>query len=810
MEQPPGIGGRLQLRRPCSAIGREVVIRPPSKRPHGVALRRWIRRLVAGAGLLCCALAPGRGAAQEDATAPPLEPPRQAIATLVPIGPQVDGDLSDPVWAQAVPAGPFTQVQPVQGERPSRATEVRFLVDEDALYIAVRCHDPTPDEIIARNMQRDGDTTGEDRFTIVLDTFRDRRNAHLFQTNPLGLRRDALVEEGRFALEWDGIWNVKTVIDDKGWTAEFVIPFKTLNFREGAEAWGVNFSRQIRGTQEDVRWTDADQNRNLLNLGRAGDLVGLAHARQGLGLDIIPSLTVRRVDDQRTLEGEDSERHYTRITPSLDFRYKITPSLTAAGTANTDFGTTPIDDVQVNLGRSAIFFPEKREFFLQDLGIFDFGNIRQDAQPFFSRRIGFTSDGDEVPIRGGLKVSGRQGPVNMGALVVNQKRQFREDPDDRVPTRTLAVARVKVNVGEQSNVGMIGTFGDPQDDRDNFLVGADATYRTTTMFGDKVFQATAWYQRSHTYNDDGEACETDDDQPRSCNQQNAYGFEVLYPNDRINWNFLYQDIQEDFDPALGFVRRDNTRRARGNFRYRWRPGNWIQTIDTNLFGFILTESDDAKEIQDIGFRSDLIRIQTLVGDELRVFMQYDYINEQEPRRLFDDVAVPERKSSYWTGGFLIRGTRSRKLSGSLNVRGGSFYDGYRLIVQPEIEWRPIRQLRLGASYSRRRHWNLQRLPDDPVCNEDSDTIATPCGNSFTVNIVTARLEVQLSPDLSWNNLVQFENDTDEVLWQSRVRWTVTPGSDIFLILNQGFLAESGKLKETRTEPLVRVAWTFRF
>ncbi len=739
----------------------------------------------------------------------PANAPR-VIAAWVDVGPDIDGVLDDPMWANATPMGPLTQVQPVQGARPSRATEVRILTDADNLYVGVRCYDPDPAGIIARNMLRDGDTDGEDRVTFVLDTFHDRRNGYLLQTNPLGIRVDGLVEDARFAREWDGIWNVKTRIDAQGWTAEFVIPYKTLNFAEGRDTWGFNFSRQIRGTQEDVRWADPDQNRNLLNLGRAGAMEGLSRARQGIGLDVVPATTVRRVDDQRTLRDESRPRHYTRITPSLDVRYKITPSLTATGTANTDFGETPVDDVQVNLGPAATFFPEKREFFLQDLGIFDFGNIQIDAQPFFSRTIGLSLQGDPVPIRGGGKLSGRQGPLSVGALVVHQKDQNHVGSEDDVEAKTVAVTRVKLNLGAESNVGLIGTYGDPQNDRDNWLVGADATYRTTKLFGDSVFQATAWYQRSHTYNDDGLGCLNAEEQPNDCDSENAYGLELQYPNDRVNWQFVFQDIEEDFLPGLGFVRRGNTKRYRGSYRYRWRPETEVQIVDSQLFAWVLTESDRPERVTEMGFRQTLVDIQSQVGDRIGTYVAFDFRREQLNRLVFDNVVLPNGKYSFETGGVFIEATRSRPLSGGIEVFGGTFYDGYRVVVEPRIEWRPTRALLFAASYSHQRHWGLSRAADDALCNDESDVIPQECGNSFTVHIATGRFEVQFSPDLSWNNLVQYDNNSDEMSFQSRVRWTITPGSDLFLILGQGFEATHDTLKAGRTEPLVKLSWTFRF
>jgi hypothetical protein len=705
----------------------------------------------------------------------------------------------------------MTQVVPIEGARPSKRTEVRIVTDEDALYIGVRCYDEDADGIIARNMLRDGQLRAEDRVGFILDTFHDRRNAFFFQTNALGARIDALVEDTRFLLNWDGIWNVKTRIDSEGWTAEFVIPFKTLNFREGSSDWGFNVLRGIRGTQERLHWTDAYQNKRFTDPAHAGILRGMSKARQGLGLDVVPSLTVTHVADGDALPVEE-QRHYTRTTPSGDLRYKITPSLTATGTVNTSFGQTPVDDVQVNLSRFALFFPEKREFFLQDQGIFDFGNVGQDAQPFFSRRIGFDGNGEEVPIRGGGKLTGRIGPLNVGALVVHQSKQQHEGSDSDVPTKTLGVARLKLNVGEESTVGVVGTYGDPQSDDENWLIGTDFNYRTSELYGDQVLEAGAWFQKSRTPHGDGHQCTDEDDRGRDCDSENAYGIRMANPNDRVSWQFVVQRIEEDFNPKLGFLRREDIVRYRGSWRYRWRPETWIQTIDTNTFAFVGTESDRPDHVTEAFIRENFADVETTVGDRFFSYLQVEFQDEPDERIVFDNVALPGGKHVFPTAGVAFEATRSRPVSGRVEVFGGEYYDGWRVGVHSALRWEPIRQLLFSVSYRHTRHWDLHRLPDDSICKTDpaDDFDTSGCGDSFTVRIASARVEVQISPDLTWNNLVQYDNGSDEMNLQSIMRWTITPGSDLFVVFNQGFFVEHNEVRAGRTQPLVKLGWTFRF
>lgn len=790
----------------CGTVAGPVsCIRLLSPGVAGRSAGRRIRRLCPGPRVLALAVLLASASALASETAKPV-----AEALRVEVPPEVDGILDEPEWGRAVPIGPLTQVDPIEGAQPGKATEVRILTDADNLYIGVRCWDDDPAGIIARSMQRDANLAAEDRIGFVLDTFLDHRNGYFFQTNPLGARVDGLVEDGNFLLTWDGIWNVKTRIDSKGWTAEFVIPLKSLSFRAGAGSWGLNVRRGIRGSQENDNWADAYQNIRFFDLARAGVLKGMAGSRQGLGLDIVPAFSLARVDDSMRPAGESNRRHYTRLTPGGDIRYRITPSLTATATTNTDFGQTPLDAVQVNLSRFSLFFPERREFFLQDQGIFDFANLGQDAQPFFSRRIGLSAAGEPVSIRGGGKLTGRTGPLSIGGLVVHQASQNHVDED--VDAKTLGVARLKLNVGEESTVGVIGTYGDPQSGDGNWLVGADFNYRTSRLLGERVFEAGGWYQKSHTYGP-GAQCE-DDQEPtpaaRDCDSENAYGIRVAYPNDRVNWNFVVQRIEEDFRPALGFLRRENILRYRGSWRYRWRPETEIQTLDTSSFVFVGTESDRPDHVTEAFWRQTFVDIRTLVGDRFYAYAQLEFQDEPQDRVVFDNVVLPKGKHLSPVGGVAFEASASRRISGRLELFGGDYYDGARFGVFSRIQWEPISQLVLALSYRHTRHWELLRQAPDALCNDESASVAKACGDSFTVRIATALVRLQLSPDLSWNNLIQYDNSSDEMNFQSIFRWTMTPGSDLFLVFEQGLVADDDRLRAERTEATAKLHWTFRF
>ncbi len=346
--------------------------------------------------------------------------------------PLVDGNLDDPAWQQATPIGPFTQQSPHEGAEPSQKTDAWVTYDDHFLYVAVRAWDTEPEKLIAKVMRRDTSQRADDRVLVLIDSFHDRRNGYMFSTNPNSARYDALIENNSgFRLEWDTIWYVKSRVDSQGWTCEFAIPFQSLSFDPKQSEWGFNLVRGVRRLNEENRWASWRLNKFPLDLSEAGTLTGLGGSQEGIGLDVIPVGVVSgfRERELDAVTGDDDQRYYSRLDPGLDAFYKITPSVVGALTFNTDFSDADVDARQVNLDRFALFFPETRDFFLQDAGIFDFGGIGEQANsrgprdpatssnpngmPFFSRRIGIGPGGVIVDIRGGAKVDRPHRPAEL-------------------------------------------------------------------------------------------------------------------------------------------------------------------------------------------------------------------------------------------------------------------------------------------------------------------------------------------------------------------------------------------------------------
>lgn len=351
-------------------------------------------------------LAFGQGDEGETLIAPPLGAQKNLDLTKSTLAPTIDGILDDKVWKSAAKIVDFYQVEPEEFGDPSRLTEVWVTYTSDALYVAAYMHDESPELLRASQMIHGGSMRPDDTFAIILDPFLSRRSGYGFFTNPNGVRREAIFENvDQLNFEWQGIWRVESRVVEDGWITEVEIPFKTLNFNPTSDTWGFSIMRRIRRDNERIAWTT--QNR-MVYPPSLGTISGLEGLEQGMGIDILPSISFSETRDHEIGRSDfDTE-------PSVTAFYKVTPSLTGVVTANTDFSDAAIDDRVVNLSRFSIFLPEQRDFFLQDADIFRFGGLEGNGTPFFSRRIGLDEDGEPVQLNLGAKVTGRIGRFNLG------------------------------------------------------------------------------------------------------------------------------------------------------------------------------------------------------------------------------------------------------------------------------------------------------------------------------------------------------------------------------------------------------------
>ncbi len=419
--------------------------------------------------------------------------------------------------------------------------------------MGVTCFDSEPDKWLGYQRRRDETLGADDRFMWTIDTFLDARSGYFFEMNPSGLMGDSLLGVNGENRQWDGIWNARVRRSEIGWTLEIEIPFRTLNFNPNNDTWGFNFQRTVRRKNEDSIWTGWARNQGLRRMTNAGHVTGIREVSQGHGLDIKPY----GVFTSEASPGRDRPSSNDGAA-GIDFFYNPTPLLRTNLTINTDFAQTEVDQRQVNLTRFSLFFPEKRDFFLDGTTFFDFGsptNGDNRVTPFFSRRIGLSAFNTPQKIDYGGKVTGQVGREDVGVLQVRTG----EDNDEGMIGEDFTAARIKHRMFQQSYVGAIYTRrdaripgGDP-----SHTIGFDSKLATNRFLGSENFEVGAWWLR--TIN------------PDVSTGQSAFGGWVAYPNDLWNARFDLGEVQENFDPTVGFVARSNYRRFNPSLGFAPRP-----------------------------------------------------------------------------------------------------------------------------------------------------------------------------------------------------------------------------------------------
>lgn len=681
---------------------------------------------------------------------------------------RLDGKLDEPAWKSAVPIENLIQVLPREGATPREKTEVRVLVDSDALYFGITCFDENPAAIISTQLTRDADIDVDDGITIVLDPFFDQRNGFFFKVNPAGARADGQISNNEeFAsLDWDGIWNAHTHITEDGWTAEIMIPFKTLRFKPNQAVWGLNVERVNKRYNETSRWAGAYRNIWISNLAEAGRLEGLPQIRQGIGLDIRPYGLITRK------EGNEWE-----VDGGLDVSKNLTPNLNASITINTDFAETEVDARQVNLTRFALFYPEKRSFFLEGAGVFDTAAVAgtpfPDLIPFFSRRIGLAEDGSaEVPIIVGGKITGRQSGYNIG--IIDVKTGSVDEID--LESRNLFAARISRDLWKQSYIGGIFTSGNPSGTGGNTLAGADARFATSSFRGNKNLSLSLYYMRT-----EDETSDTSD---------YAAGFALEYPNDLWFANIGWKQIGEDFRPALGFVPRTGIRKTNAAFMFRPRPGTGgIRQFVTHVFPEIVTDLDNRIDSWFVNISPLEVRLDS--GDLFDFEIQPQFERLTRPFPINRNIAISEGSYQFTRYRTKIETATKRLWVVNFYTMFGDFYSGTRRDMDIELILKPSTRLLLGLIAERA----------DIELNE---------GKFFT-QLFSIRADINFSPDLSWANLVQYDNSSRILGFQSRFRWIIQPGNDLFLILNRGWEKDlERRYVSVFDRGTAKLQYTFRF
>jgi len=676
--------------------------------------------------------------------------------------PVIDGRLDDDVWQYAAVVDDFHQTQPTDGATPTELTVVRVAYDDEYLYIAADLQDSEPQAILAKQMIQGKMFFSDDRFWVTLDSFNNKRNDYFFQVNANGVRREALRENNaRFIEEWSAIWRAESAVHEDGWATEIAIPFKSISFAPESDTWGINFGRGIVRKQEFNMWSSYER-QDWPAYG--GEVRGIGEIEQGLGLDVVPSINLSQSRDL-VLGGDHSG-----FEPSLDVRYRITPSLSATFTLNTDFSTAEVDEQQVALDRFSLFFPEKRDFFLQDAGIFEFGNIDTNGRPFFSRRIGLAEDGEPVGIDGGVKLTGRVGDLSLGALAIHQEANGEVDAQD------LFVARGSYNVLDESAVGFIMTNGDPTSNDSNTVMGLDFLYRNSDGPFGQILTGKFWAQQSRSTGLSG--------------ADQAYGAALEIPSDKLSAYLEAQLIEENFRPALGFVNRAGIRRFDTGLRYRTRPQQGPWRAINNRIDFSLVIDPDGKTLSR---RTAIQPISLYSHRDDFLFVEWER-NEESVRddfALFGRLDVPAGYYEFDRYRAEISTGMQRPLRVVLSVQDGGFFGGDRLEKFVEFQWRQSAHLFLGLTFT-------------------ENDVDLPSG-SFTSHLASLRTDFAFNSRWSWSNLLQYDNTVDVFAMHSRLRYIPEAGKEIVMVLNHGAAVdESNHLQSIENELNVKLAYTFRY
>ena len=679
--------------------------------------------------------------------------------------PEIDGDLSDPVWAKANIVDELRQVRPILGELGTERTVLRILYDENNLYFGAYVYETDPELITVRTMARDGGLGAGDSIRFILDPGITRRNAYTFQISPSGGRVDALLQNNTDNLpEWNTIWTLRTRIVDDGWIAELAIPFRSLSYDRDQPDWGFEFTRQIRHKSETLRWSNYSPTISFTDVSQAGTLTGIRDVAEGLGLEVQVYGATRVKQEWQT-----PERTSLSGTVGGNAYYKFTPALTGTLTLNPDFSDAPLDIRQVNTTRFSLFTPETRNFFLQDIPAFEFGGRNfsdtNNASPFFSRNIGLIK-GIPVGILAGGKLSGELAGFGIGALSVYTNETA------TTPGQLLSVVRINRRILSESRVGIIVTNGDPTGLSNNSVLGADVQYRESSWLGEYVLQADAYYERSFSNTEGGD---------------DSFGGAINFPNEPWGGSLVAKQIGRQFKPALGFANRTGIRQYVATVRQRNRfRETLIQELVFVSENNIITDLNDNIETRK---NSLLVEVVTTQRDVFSFGVANFFEAVPITFDLPNDVPIPVGRYNWTNIGGRIQTANPRQLQATLEVWCCSFYDGDGVETDASIAYRPNQYFEFRPRYQ-------------------GTFINLPSG-SVDIHVVTVNAVVNFTPDMQVAIQAQYDNISENFGFLARYRWEFLPGSELFVALGQSAIVPERKFIAQTTQFSVRIGHTIR-
>jgi hypothetical protein len=694
---------------------------------------------------------------------------------------RVDGRLDEAHYTDVPPMSGFIQVEPQYGAAATEQTDLWVSFDGANVYVSARMWDADLDRLVATEMRRDSDTMfqGNDIISVIFDTFYDRRNGVMFSANPIGGRSDTQVTgERQFNRDWNPVWEVKTGRFDRGWTVEIAIPFKSLRYRPGiVQVWGFNAMRTKRSKNEMSLLTRVPLGRQQAALAQtsfAANLVGLEVPPAARNLDVKPYVTSSLTTNRNATPPVSNDAHGEA---GLDVKYAVTQGLTADVTVNTDFAQVEADEQQVNLTRFSLFFPEKREFFLENQGTFSFGGVQlgnnfssnqnSSVAPilFYSRRIGL-NQGREVPLQAGGRVTGRSGRYSLGVL---NAQTGDEEEDLPLPARAtnFSVVRIRRDILRRSAVGLIATGRSVAQNGvgQNLAYGVDGSF----LFFENLTINTYW-AKTETDGRPGE--------------DTSYRAEFNQNGDRYGLQLERLAVGEAFNPELGFLQRSNFKRNFAQARFSPRPRR-VDSVRRLRFQAGINYVEDGAGTLETREQVAEFAIEFQNSDQFTISTtdSYEFLKRPFPIPISPWIVVPVGSYDFqtWKVGFNLG--RQRKISANMSVEYGTFYDGHRTS--------------LSVSQGRVSLTNALSVEPSYSLND----VDLPEGAS-TTHLVGSRITYTMTPLMFVSALVQYNSGANAVSTNARLRWEYRPGSELFVVYNEERNTLARSFPSTSTRGLI--------
>ena len=720
----------------------------------------------------------------------------------------VDGRLDEPAWQQAGVIQDLTQQSPKPGEPTPYHTKVLLLRDSHTLYIGLICDDPDPSKIATHTLVRDGNQGSDDNVIFMLDTFGTKRFAYVFQVNASGAMADglqsptpAINSNNGVDYNWDGIWQAKVVQNEHGWTAEIAIDTRSLQFTTGITHWGFNISRNVPRDLLTLDWSGVTLDSSVFQLQREGTLTGVQDMEQGKGLDFQPYALVKYQS------GIGNNPDSTTGKTGFDLKYNFNPSLAGLLTYHTDFAEAEADQQQINTGRFPLFFPEKRQFFLQGSNLFSFGyNLGTTFIPFNSRNIGLV-DGEEVRLDEGAKLIGQS---DDGSLALLATHMGNSDVSD---VTNLFVGRGTYNVDQNLQVGGLVTDGDPTSQTHNSFEGADATWKTTTFLGDKNLNFAGWAAHSDVSLPGGNP----NGVTAPVGNPNGFGLDAEYPNDLWYAHVQFSQFGDALDPALGFVPRPGTRHYMNELSYQPRPASdsWFSWVHRFWFYGHYSE-DDGLGPNDGGKQSSEWFFSPQMLTQGGWYWEFDAYRDFDrptgdfyliPPRLGETTGgavVPQGPYTWNRRRIVFNSPQSEALWWEVIASQGTYYAGTSIHPLVLVNWNtPSGRLVLQVQqewfyyYENARYAGLQPGSADRAYSRLTTLTGT---YAFT-------------PTFYVTTQVQYNNLIPGLSSNTQLRWIVEDASNIYLVFNHGAVNETNGLGQpvvsSGNTVIFKIQWDFR-